>query len=124
MVSLTRRVFATLLLVCATAGCRADVQHYVVRSDLAAIDGAKVSSVRLDDGTTVRFDSARGVVGPPDVADICGRALDGDSLTIPFDRVAEADVRITTTSTPGTWLIACVTVVGIFIAVMSQFSAH
>lgn len=120
---LLRALFITLLVV-ATTGCRTDIQQYVVQRDLAAIDGATVTSLRLADGSAVRFDTTRGVIRAADGRVITGRTVAGDSVDIPFAHVAEADARVATTSTPGTWLLVCVTIVGVFLAVMSQYSSH
>jgi hypothetical protein len=124
MRSISLLLFSAPLIASAMHGCSADVQRYAVQSDLSSIGGAKVASLRLADGQSVRFDTTRGVVSTADRSVISGRTLTGDSIDVPFARIAEADVRVATTSAAGTWLAACATVALVFIAVMSQYSPH
>jgi hypothetical protein len=123
MRSITRSLLSLPLFAWAMHGCSADLQRYVVQGDLPALDGAKVTSVRLVNGTAVKFDTTRGRVSTAGTGAISGRTVVGDSIDVPFAQVAEADATVSSPSTAGTWLVACATVAGAFVAFIAVLAA-
>ena len=116
--------FVSIAVVLTGSGCQAELQRYVVRDDLPGIPGARVYSVRLNDGRAVRLDSSRSTVRSDGERLISGRTVDGDSVDVPFDQVAEADVRVTEPSVAGTWFVVAAIFVGAGMLLLSGLSAH